>query len=154
MSIDICIPPNPHAQVLAKIDQVYYQQRHHYHQKKLKTALRHRRRLVLLRAAFQHELDRALSSKLQSGLGITVYLDEQSLTYPRFIAQFDFAGQQWVLTCQRKTWGCDWFFTHTQQSQVTCCTQRTLEAKLCYSLGQYRNRLGMMVPRSATMKAA
>lgn len=128
--------PPPRTYVSTKIDQVSLKHRQRYQQRKLRMAIRYRRRLVYLRAAFQQELDRALSAKLQQGLGLKIRLNEQHQT--QFMAHFEFEGQQWVLTCQRHLWRCDWFFTSTKQNRVFRCTQRTLEPRLCSALGFLR----------------
>jgi len=57
------------------------------------------------------------------------------------MAQFEFEGQQWVLTCQRHLWCCDWFFANADQNQVVHCTQRNLERRLCYALGHRRHQV-------------
>lgn len=131
-------PPQTYAST--KIDQTYCHHRQRYQQRKLRMAIRYRRRLVYLRAAFQRELDRALSAQLQKGLGLTIRLNEQGLQHAHFMAHFEFAGQQWVLTCQRHLWRCDWFFTNTDHNRVIRCTHRTLECRLCDALGDYRYR--------------
>jgi len=131
-------PPQPY--ISNKIDQVYFNHCQRYQQRKLRMAIRYRRRLVYLRAAFHQELDRALSTKLQKGLDLTIQLNEQGLRHSHFMAHFEFEGQQWVLTCQRHLWRCDWFFTNTDQHQVSRCTHRTLENHLCSALRSYRHR--------------
>jgi hypothetical protein len=131
-------PPIP-ADLSTNPDQVYRRQ-HQYQHRKLKMAIRHRRRLVYLRAAFQRELDRALSARLQKELALTIRLDEQELGQARFIAHFEFADQQWVLTCQHHLWRCDWFFTNTAHPQVIRCTHHTLENLLCYALDQFQHQ--------------
>ncbi|NJM65081.1 MAG: hypothetical protein HC851_05125 [Acaryochloris sp. RU_4_1] len=120
-------------------DQAYRRQ-HQYQHRKLKMVIRHRRRLVYLRAAFQRELDRALSARLQQELALTIRLDEQELGQARFMAHFEFADQQWVLTCQHHLWRCDWFFTNTAHPQVIHCTHHTLKNRLCYALGQFQHQ--------------
>lgn len=136
MSIGLTTPPLTF--VATKVDQAYCNQRQRYQKRKLRMAIRYRRRLVLLRAAFQNELDRALSAKLQKGLGLKICLSEQAEHQAHFMAQFEFEGQQWVLTCQRHFWRCDWFFTNTDQNRVVRCNHRTLERRLCYALGHCR----------------
>lgn len=145
MSIGLTTPPNTF--VATKVDQAYCNQRQRYQQRKLRMAIRYRRRLVFLRAAFQQELDRALSARLQKGLGLKIRLSEQAKYQAHFMAQFEFEGQQWVLTCQRHLWRCDWFFANADQNRVVRCTQRTLERRLCYALGDRR-------ARSLNLKAA
>lgn len=138
MSIGLTTPPKTF--VATKVDQAYCHQRQRYQRRKLRMAIRYRRRLVLLRAAFQQELDRALSARLQKGLGLNIRLSEQDKHQTHFMAQFEFEGQQWVLTCQRHLWRCDWFFANADQNRVVRCTHRTLERRLCYALGYRRAR--------------
>ncbi|KAI9134175.1 hypothetical protein [Acaryochloris sp. CCMEE 5410] len=145
MSIGLTTPTQ--AFVATQVDQAYCNQRQRYQQRKLRMAIRYRRRLVFLRAAFQQELDRAMSARLQKGLGLKIRLSEQSKHQAHFMAQFEFEGQQWVLTCQRYLWRCDWFFANADQNRVVRCTHRTLERRLCYALGHRR-------ARSLNLKAA
>lgn len=139
----------PQTYVSSKIDPIYLQHRQHYQQRKLRMAIRYRRHLVYLRAAFHQELDRALSTKLQKGLDLTIRLNEQGQRHAHFMALFEFEGQQWVLTCQRHLWRCDWFFTNTDQQQVIRCTRRTLEKHLCSALRSYRYRSSVTIPLQA-----
>lgn len=140
MSIGLTSPISSQTFVSTKVDQAYFNQRQRYQQRKLRMAIRYRRRLVYLRAAFQQELDRALSARLQQGLGLKIRLSEQAQHHAHFMAHFEFEGQQWVLTCQRHLWHCDWFFANTDQNRVIRCTHRTLERRLCYALGQCRHQ--------------
>ena len=140
MQIGTMQQQTPQDYILAQIDQVYHQHRAHVQHQQQQVALRHRRRLVRARAAFQQELDRALSDQTQVGLGIRISFDGKSLSYPEFVASFEFQGQLWMLTCQRRLWGCDWFFKPANTLEITCCTRQTLEAQLCYALGQCRRQ--------------
>lgn len=149
MSIGLTSPLPPKTFVTTAVDQAYFNQRQRYHQRKLRMAIRYRRRLVYLRAAFQQELDRALSHRLQKDLGLNIQLSEQA-NQDRFMAHFEFEGQQWVLTCQRHLWRCDWFFANTEQNRVVRCTHRTLERRLCCALGRRRHHQAL----SANLKAA
>ncbi|WP_299488996.1 hypothetical protein [Acaryochloris sp. IP29b_bin.137] len=150
MSIGLTSPLPPKTLVSTQVDQAYFNQRRRYQQRKLRMAIRYRRRLVYLRAAFQQELDRALSPKLQKSLGLNIQLSEQARDQSRFMAHFEFEGQQWVLTCQRHLWRCDWFFAKADQNRVVRCTHRTLERRLCYALGYRRPHPTL----SAKLKAA
>ncbi len=150
MDSGLASPPTPKTNVSATIDQMYRHQRQQYQQRKLKIALRYRRRLVYLRAAFQQELDRAMSAKLQNGLGLTIRLNEQGTRHAHFIAHFEFEGQQWVLTCQRHLWRCDWFFANNTHNRVIRCTHRTLEHRLCYALGHIRQGQKEFIPHLQT----
>ncbi|WP_299407799.1 hypothetical protein [Acaryochloris sp. IP29b_bin.148] len=146
MSIGLTTPHRCPTVAATPVDLIHRQR---YQQRKLRMALRYRRRLVYLRAAFQQELDRALNPNVQKELGLVIQLNEQGLHHAHFMAHFECAGQQWVLTCQRHLWRCDWFFTNTDQNRVIRCTHRTLERRLCKALGYYRQR-----PLAATLKVA
>lgn len=150
MDSGLASPSIPQTEVSTTIDQMYRQQQQRYQQRKLKIAIRYRRRLVYLRAAFQQELDRAMSAKLQKGLGLNIRLDEQGTRHAHFIAHFEFEGQQWVLTCQRHLWRCDWFFANNTHNQVIRCSHRTLEHRLCYALGHIRRRRTEVTPNLQT----
>ena len=140
MHIGLTSSPLTSADGSSEVDQVYFDHHQRYQQRKLKIAIRYRRRLVYLRAAFHQELDRALSAELQKDLGLTIRLDEQGLRQLHFIAHFEFEGQQWVLTCQRHFWRCDWFFTNTEHNRVVHCTHRALEHRLRHALGHIRQQ--------------
>ncbi len=105
--------------------------------KRHQVILRYRKRLVRARALFKQELDKALQSRTQKGLGMTVSLDERYLARAGFIAHFEFEGKRWIVACQRKSWHCEWFFKHEDQISVTRCSTHSLEVELCYALGQF-----------------
>lgn len=140
MQARIIQPQTPQDYVLTKINHIYDRNRKLRLAKRHQVILRHRRRLVRARAQFKQELDKALSPKTQQGLGVTVSLDERYLTQPGFIAYFEFEGHCWLLALQRKSWHREWFFKREDQPAITRCSPRTLEAALCYALGQSRHQ--------------
>lgn len=128
--------------VLAKIDRVYSDRKVAEEKKRLQAARKHRRQLASAKAAFQKELDQAISLKMQEGLGIKVMADAKLLPRFCFMARFEFLGQQWLVTRKKSLWGCQWHFGMEGQDVFTCCTVRDLEDRLCYALGKYKNSFG------------
>ena len=133
--------PSPQDCILTKIDQVYHHHRNHCQLQQQQAAVRQRRQLVQARAAFQRELNRALTQQTQVGLNIQISVDGPYRNYPNFVATFEFQGQVWHLRCQHRLWGCDWFIKTVGSVQITRCTRRTLEAQLYFALGQRRNQM-------------
>ena len=110
---------------------------HQQHQ----ATLRQRRRRVQAKAAFQNQLNQALSVQAQTDLGITVQFDGQFLAQPSFVAQFEFLGKHWLLACQRKLFGWDWFFKRADTPRLSRCSPQTLEYQLLQALDQYHNQV-------------
>jgi hypothetical protein len=131
----------PQDDVLAKISYIYDCNQQRYAARRQQMALRHRRRLIRARASFQQELNQALQPQMQQGLGVTVCLDADYRSRPGFIAQFEFEGQHWVLTCRPKVWGCDWFFKRSDLTTVVRCSRHTLERELCDALGRHHHHI-------------
>lgn len=131
--------------VLAKIDRIYTDRKVVEAKKRLQAARKRRRQLASAKAAFQQELDKAISLKMQEGLGMKVIADPELLPQLRFVARFEFLSKQWLITHKKSLWGCQWYFCMEGQSLSTCCTTKSLEDRLCYALGKYKNSFGHKV---------
>ncbi len=131
--------------VLAKIDHVYTDRKVAEVKKRLQAARKRRRQLASAKAAFQQELDQAISLKTQEGLGIKVVADPRLLPQLHFVARFEFLGKQWLVTHKKSLWGCQWYFCLEGQSVSTRCTIKDLEDQLYYALGKYKNSIGHKV---------
>lgn len=130
--------------VLAKIDRVYTDRQVAEVKKRLQAARKRRRQLASAKAAFQQELDKAISLKMQEGLGMKIIVDPKLLPQLHCIARFEFLGKQWSVTHKKSLWRCQWYFYMEGQSS-THCTIKNLEERLCYALGKYKNSLGRKV---------
>lgn len=131
--------------VLAKIDRVYTDRQVAEVKKRLQAARKRRRQLASAKAAFQQELDKAISLKMQEGLSMTVTVDPKLLPQLHFVARFEFLGKQWSVTYKKSLWGCQWYFYMQDQSVPTYCPAKDLENRLCYALGKYKNSVGYKV---------
>ena len=129
--------------VFSNVDRLYLEHRHSFEQRKAQVALRHHRRLVRKRGLFQKRLNQALSPQLQAELNIRVTLDTRYLSVPGFIGTFNYAGLRWVLGYRRSLTGGRWFFRALRTTKLYCCSAKTLEAQLCYALGQHRHVQGV-----------
>lgn len=127
--------------VMAKIDRVYADRKEIYDKKKLQVAIRHRRQLKNARVTFQRDLDHALNSVTQTGLGIKIVIDQEALPIPRFVARFKFLGQQWQIRQEKTFLGSQWVFSVKGQGFATRCVTKDLEAQLCYALGQHKTSI-------------
>ncbi len=144
MQVTLVSPQSPRDYVLAKIDQVYSHQRASQENKRLQVAVKSRRQMVDAAQAFQRQLDHALSPLLQKGLGIRMVLDPKSLPKPKFVARFEFLGQEWIIIRSPGLLGGYWKFGADPQ-QLTRCRAAQLEMRLCYALGKYKNSVGRLM---------
>ncbi|HEY9847127.1 MAG TPA: hypothetical protein V6D03_13145 [Candidatus Caenarcaniphilales bacterium] len=136
--------------VLAKIDRIYAAQEVLEAKKKLQAARKQRWQYAYEKAAFQKQLDKAMSSRLQAGLGIKVVV-EHLRPQLCFAAQFEFMGKQWLITRQRSFFRNRWLIQLQGQSSSTCCTTQSLEERLCYALGKYKNSVSHKEVRVLTL---
>lgn len=129
---------------LAKIDRIYVDQKESKAKKRLQAIRKHRRQLLIAKSGFQKELDKAVSPKMQAGLGMVV-VPQKRLPQFDFGVCFEFFGEQWLITRKRSLFGYQWQFGLKNQKTLALCTTRDLEHQLCYALGQYKNSVGSKV---------
>ncbi len=134
--MEFALKPLSTVSLLSNVDRLYLAHRQTFERRGALPAIRHHRRLVRKRGVFQKRLDQALSAQLQAELNLRITLDTKYLSKPDFIGTFHYAGQRWVLGYQRSHFGGRWFFRALRTTKLHCCSTKTLEAQLCYALGQ------------------
>lgn len=127
--------------VLCKIDRVYSDYQAAAEKRKLRALRKQRRQLINAKPAFQRELDKAVSTKMQRGLGMEVTVDQKRLPQLHLLAQFEFLGKQWLLTSKRSFLKDKWQLSVDDQLVFADCPTRNLENQLCYALGKYKHSL-------------
>jgi len=125
--------------VLAKIDRIYATQIEFEKKKRLRATRHHRRQLLNAKSLFQKELDQGISSKMQTGLGLEISVDQKRLPQLHFVVRFKFLGQQWTLTRKQSLFRYQWQLFMGSQPVFTNCSTSNLEKQLCYALGKYKN---------------
>lgn len=127
--------------VLFKIDRVYTSYQAAAEKRKLRAIRKQRRQLISAKSAFQKELDKAVSIKVQAGLGMKVTVDQKRLPQLHLLVRFEFLGKQWLLTSQRSLLRDQWQLSVDNQPVFAHCPTRKLENQLCYALGKYKHTI-------------